>query len=83
VFEIQITKLPVKVKEIVKILYVVVIGIPNSVVFIPWNWPGCSPPVLQFFEMLISGIDIFLNVQQPFNSSMISRRLSRFLLGPV
>ncbi len=50
VFEVQVPELAIQMKEIIKVLHVVVVGIPHSVVFIPRNGTGSAPSLLQFFD---------------------------------
>ena len=65
-FEVHITELPVQMKEVIEILYVVVIGIPDIIVFISWNRPGSSPLLLNFLEVVICGVNIFFYVYKTF-----------------
>ena len=66
VFKIKVTQFSVEVQEIVKDFHVMVVSAPYIIVIGPWNRPCIFPAVLQVFEIIVSGVDIFLNVDEPF-----------------
>ena len=61
--EVQIPEFPVKMKEIIEILDMMTIGVPDYIVFIPGYGSALKPPFLYFFKMLIGAVYIFLNIE--------------------
>ncbi len=64
-FEVKISEFSIETQKVIKNLDVVLIGFPNIIVMCSWNRTRITPTFLNMFEAFVSGVYVFLNIDQP------------------